>query len=254
MTLTLIFVLVFSRRLEWEIKNQKKKEEEIWLIIDCDCDGFSGVATLRNYLFVLCEEIYIMNRRVLLKICSKAGKTMDYRTREFINELAEAVIAYYQITIPITNIDEVVTTIGGRIVTTSTAPSLFGGLTTKKGGSFEIWVGPFQTKKRRKFAIAHELGHLFIHMGYRINDEIWDEQDERPYYRYGNTEMEYQANEFAGALLMPRQQYYEVMNRFTKGNIVDTAKIAEHFHVSVDAASNRGKWLGYLVGENMKWN
>lgn len=110
MTLTLIFVLVFSRRLEWEIKNQKK--EEVWLIIDCDCDGFTGFATLRNYLFDLCEEIYIMNRRVLLKICSKAGKTMDYRTREFINELAEAVIAYYQITIPITNIDEVVTTIG----------------------------------------------------------------------------------------------------------------------------------------------
>lgn len=163
----------------------------------------------------------------------------------------------------------------GRIVTTSSASSLFGGLTTKKGGSleleevnrgvrrglitkkggsFEIWVDPFRSKKRRKFAIAHELGHLFIHMGYRINDEIWNEQDERPYYRYGNTEMEYQANEFAGALLMPRQQYYEVMNRFTKGNIVDTAKIAEHFHVSVDAASNRGKWLGYLVGENMKWN
>lgn len=172
---------------------------------------------------------------------------MDYRTREFINELAEAVIDHYQIPIPITNIDETVTIIGGSIVTTATTPSLSGGSISKRGESFEMSVDPFQTEERRNFTIAHELGHLFIHMGYGINDEIWNEQDERPYYRYGNTEMEYQANEFAGALLMPRQQYYEVMNRFTKGNVVDTAKIAEHFHVSVDAAANRGKWLGYLV-------
>ncbi|MBR3770657.1 MAG: ImmA/IrrE family metallo-endopeptidase [Clostridium sp.] len=172
---------------------------------------------------------------------------MDYRTREFINELAEAVIDYYQIPTPITDIDAVVSRIGGTIVTTMTTPSLSGGSISKKGESFEMCVDPFQTLERRNFTIAHELGHLFIHMGYNIDDEIWEEQDERPYYRYGNTEMEYQANEFAGALLMPKDEYLKVMNRHTHGNIVDTAKIAEHFHVSVDAAANRGKWLGYLA-------
>lgn len=171
---------------------------------------------------------------------------MDYRTREFINEVAEAVIDYYSIPTPITDIDEIVTRIGGRIVTTMTTPSLSGGSISKSGDSFEMCVDPLQTEERRNFTIAHELGHLFIHMGYRINDEIWNEQDEKPYYRYGNTEMEYQANEFAGALLMPRKEYRKIMEQHTDGNIVDTAKIAEYFHVSVDAAANRGKWLGYL--------
>ena len=30
------------------------------------------------------------------------------------------------------------------------------------------------------------------------------------------------------------------------GNVVDTSKIAEYFNVSVEVASNRGKFLGYL--------
>ena len=61
-----------------------------------------------------------------------------------------------------------------------------------------------------------------------------------------NSEKEYQANEFAAAFLMPKKEYFRVMNENLDGNKVMTSKIAEHFHVSVEAASNRGKFLGYL--------
>lgn len=84
-------------------------------------------------------------------------------------------------------------------------------------------------------------------MGYNINQQLWEKQDESPYYRFGSTEKEKQVNEFAAALLMPKDLYVQVMDKYTDGNIVDTAKIAEYFHVSVDAESNRGKWLGYLA-------
>ena len=46
--------------------------------------------------------------------------------------------------------------------------------------------------------------------------------------------------------MMPRDRYKEIMDRYTKGNIVETGKVAEFFGVSVSAASNRGKFLGYL--------
>ena len=45
---------------------------------------------------------------------------------------------------------------------------------------------------------------------------------------------------------MPQEEYLKVMNDNLAGNKVDTSKIAEYFNVSVEAASNRGKFLGYL--------
>ena len=51
---------------------------------------------------------------------------------------------------------------------------------------------------------------------------------------------------FAGALLMPKNEYKKIMNHCTTRNKVDTRKIAEYFGVSVSMASNRGKNLGYL--------
>ena len=68
------------------------------------------------------------------------------------------------------------------------------------------------------------------------------------YHRAGSvsSEKEYQANEFAAAFLMPRDEYLKKMNEYTDGNKVNTSKIAEYFNVSVEAASNRGKFLGYL--------
>lgn len=64
--------------------------------------------------------------------------------------------------------------------------------------------------------------------------------------RLGSSEKEYQANEFAAAFLMPKNEYLKKLNEFVSGNKVNTSKIAEYFNVSVEAASNRGKFLGYL--------
>lgn len=82
-------------------------------------------------------------------------------------------------------------------------------------------------------------------MGYMIDSEKWASQTDR-YYRKGNSDEEYEANEFAAALLMPKKEYKKILDKYTEGDIVHTAKIAEKFNVSVNAAANRGKWLGYL--------
>ena len=171
---------------------------------------------------------------------------MDYQERNIINELTEAVIEHYGIQIPVQNMVEVVSRIGGRISFGNRISTLGDGCIRKEGDSFVIMIDPSQPENRINFTIAHELGHLFLHMGYAIDRNLWQSQDTDPYYRYGNTAMEYEANEFAAALLMPKREYKNIIDMYTTGDIVDTAKVAEYFNVSVGAAANRGKWLGYL--------
>ena len=167
--------------------------------------------------------------------------------KSLINELASEVLRIYDIRIPITDINQVVEQMGGTITEDSSMDGFSDGTIRKTGEeTFLITVSPFQTEERRNFTIAHELGHLFLHMGFQTNASKWSMQDGNPYYRSGNSESEYQSNEFAAAFLMPQSIYKKVMDENTNGNLVNTYEIARFFHVSVDAAANRGKWLGYL--------
>ena len=45
---------------------------------------------------------------------------------------------------------------------------------------------------------------------------------------------------------MPREKYKEVFDKNTKNNLVDMTNVADYFGVSIVAARNRGKFLGYL--------
>lgn len=172
---------------------------------------------------------------------------LDSRMKDLINALAKEVIRVYDIQIPISDIDKVVKSMGGVIVPDFSIDGFSDGKIRKTGAdTFEIRVSPYQTNERRNFTIAHELGHLFLHMGFQANEEKWRQQDRVAYYRNGNSELEYQSNEFAAALLMPQEEYKRIMDENMEGDMVDTSEIAKYFHVSVDAAANRGKWLGYL--------
>lgn len=45
---------------------------------------------------------------------------------------------------------------------------------------------------------------------------------------------------------MPQKVYKEIMDQYTLGDKVETAKIASYFGVSISEASQRGKFLGYF--------
>lgn len=171
---------------------------------------------------------------------------MNDELRMLINNLTQDIIDLYNIEIPIQNINDVVTALDGRVEESIDIDYMSDGSIRKQDNGFVIYVSPFQSAERRKFTIAHELGHLFLHMGYRINSDLWNKQKNATYYRTGDSLMEYQANEFAAALLMPKKAYKEIMDQYTIGNEVETDKIASYFGVSISAASNRGKFLGYL--------
>ncbi|MDO5540722.1 MAG: ImmA/IrrE family metallo-endopeptidase [Eubacteriales bacterium] len=168
---------------------------------------------------------------------------MDNSTKRMINSLAEDILNIYNIPVPIQDIGEIVEKLGGTI---QREVSFSDGTVEKNGEGFRIILSPFQDEKRERFTIAHELGHLFLHMGYRTNEKLWERQSNNIYHRIGNSEKEYQANEFAAAFLMPADKYLEVLKDLAVDDMVDTSEIAEFFNVSVEAASNRGKFLGYL--------
>lgn len=176
---------------------------------------------------------------------------MNRELRNEINNLAEDILAFFEIDVPISDMEEVVTLLRGRL-SEKEGSSICSDGNIKKVNSnddidFEICVPKEQSNNRKNFTVAHELGHLFLHMGYLINDDLWNNfSDSTILNREGNSEFELQANEFAAAFLMPRKLYKEIMDKYSDDNKVLIGKVAEYFNVSIDAASYRGKWLGYL--------
>ncbi|APT76057.1 hypothetical protein LN42_06430 [Marinitoga sp. 1137] len=106
----------------------------------------------------------------------------------------------------------------------------------------------FLPKERKVFSIAHELGHLFLHMGYIINEEKWNNINDffDFYYRRDKNYIEYEANEFAGEFLMPEDEFKKIAyeNFDEDENAFYIEPIANYFGVSKKAVITRGKFLG----------
>lgn len=172
---------------------------------------------------------------------------MTRDVRIAIDNIASQVRSAFGISVPVTDIDEVVRRMGGSVVESDDLLLIADGAVKKTDDDrFVILVSKNQTPVRRNFTIAHEIGHLFLHMGYKINDDLWAQQNSNPYYRNGTTLDEYQANEFAAAFLMPEDEYVQKLNELTKNGRVDACELASYFNVSIEAATNRGKFLNYI--------
>lgn len=104
-----------------------------------------------------------------------------------------------------------------------------GKLEKNKSGVWEISVNALHHPRRQRFTLAHELGHYFLH---RNQSNIFT--DKSLYRGKEMTSMEYEANNFAGAILMPRD---ELILLLQKSKDIDC--IADYFNVSALAAKIR---------------
>lgn len=173
---------------------------------------------------------------------------MDNRTRKNIAKIANWIIEYFEIQVPITDMDMVVAKLGGK-VEESNSPIFMDIVrkgTEEEGVSFVVCISKYSSIQRRNFAIAHEIGHLFMHMGYMSNYETWEACDANASL-IGTCHEEFEAHEFASAFLMPRQQYFDFLYDHKENNAVSTQVIANHFLVPRVEAVNRGKWLEVLL-------
>ena len=163
-----------------------------------------------------------------------------------IEKLANSVREQLNISTPV-DVKEIIKSLGGNVKAESFEDSSISGKIQRKNDSFEISYNTAHSGLRSNFTIAHELGHLFLHMGYLLDEEKWNNAEEycdSPMYRQGYSEEEYEANQFAGSLLMPSDEYRTFVKEHSKERKIDVNSIAVHFGVSFDAALTRGKWIG----------
>jgi Zn-dependent peptidase ImmA (M78 family) len=112
-----------------------------------------------------------------------------------------------------------------------------------------IGVNKRQTEKRRRFTMAHELGHFILHSK---ETPLFVDKTERALYRNlesstGEIVKEREANSFAAALLMPRRLLkLEIDNCDTESVGSITEYLAKKFNVSEKAMEHRLTNLGLL--------
>lgn len=111
------------------------------------------------------------------------------------------------------------------------------GLISKFGNQISIFVKHDDSPNRKKFTIAHELGHFFLHLQEADGDFV----EFRGYTQYETPHKEIEANQFAGALLMPQSLVEEAWHRG-----LGISEMAKHFGVSQDSMKYRLVNLGYL--------
>ena len=99
-----------------------------------------------------------------------------------------------------------------------------------------IYVNDNYSATRNLFTIAHEIGHCILHDG--TNNRY----DQYHHYTTEERKREYEANQFAGQLLMPESQFVEIFKKYN-GIFLDIANI---FGVSVRACEVRACNLGLI--------
>lgn len=116
------------------------------------------------------------------------------------------------------------------------------GMISKRGENIMILVNQQDSDTRKRFTIAHELGHHFLHLmeedGEFVDETInlFREQLQDGEQRSGKRK-EVEANKFAAALLMPK---YLVKKEFERNN--DLSYLAWKFGVSESS-------MGYRINE-----
>lgn len=120
--------------------------------------------------------------------------------------------------------------IGGRLHyqdSTDFMTSESGSIAVHGRNDFDVYLSAFTGPLRDRFTLAHELGHYFIHSN----------QGAKPIRasRKGSGPVETEANWFAAALLMPKDEFSELAKSL-HGNV---NALAGHFQVSVRAVEVR---------------
>jgi Zn-dependent peptidase ImmA (M78 family) len=122
------------------------------------------------------------------------------------------------------------------------------GAVVSRDGRFSIFVSANDPPARKRFTIAHEIGHRLLHMAAETESDFVDTPDN--YRSTGLPEeqewtperrREWEANTFASALLMPAsivREQWELCK--------DTAILAWKFQVSITAMAVRLGQLGLL--------
>lgn len=141
------------------------------------------------------------------------------------------------------SIEELIERVGGRLEvgTSGSGDEESGSIVARALDDFTIYVSRHTSLKRDRFTIAHELGHLLLHLGPLkkadpdavMRATRWVDEDDA-----GQRRAEWEANWFAAGFLMPSNEFKEIFEAQGLGGV------QSHFGVSGSAAQVRAKSLG----------
>ena len=170
---------------------------------------------------------------------------IPFRSRGDIEQRARDVLRKHGLeTIPVNPV-ELALREGFRVNNAKFAEDNLSGMIAKRGDNLMILVRDEDTPNRKRFTIAHELAHHFLHLtedGEFVDGEadlFREDTDTDSKDMPAERRAEIQANIFAAALLMPEDKVktmWEVMRSITK--------LALCFGVSVEAMGYRLDKLG----------
>ena len=120
-----------------------------------------------------------------------------------------------------------------------TGYDISGRIDTQDDGSRIITVSSIDHPERQRFTLAHELGHHFMNHGDRHRKDTFGAPPNNPEDR----RKEWEANEFAAALLMPKKSIDLVIEKMEHPTV---SKLADVFNVSEQAMRIRLQRLGIL--------
>lgn len=163
-------------------------------------------------------------------------------SRNMIETIAQLVRDKLQLSIPV-DMMLAVSNLGGECVPVATT-EYDAKIETINNSDFQFRINyaQDQIEERIRFSIAHELGHLFLHM---LQQDGCLSPD--TYFRgkqSNSSFVEWEANEFAASLLMPKDEFVTFcMNKQNEDDSIDLDCVAKHFRVSKQAAYVRGSIL-----------
>lgn len=177
---------------------------------------------------------------------------MRYDEIRKIEELSEYVSDKYDVKVPITNIEKLVEKIGGTVVYENLGRE-HNHIIKTGNESFLIKIDNCYIQKDNKNndkilkkMIADELGHLFLYMGYKTNNELWKSIPIKKEYHTHLQELD-NILIFRDSLFMPRNDFTKIIEKYkTKDSTIDPQKIADYFHIGYGDAINRGRILGFF--------
>ncbi|MBI2666081.1 ImmA/IrrE family metallo-endopeptidase [Candidatus Woesearchaeota archaeon] len=120
-------------------------------------------------------------------------------------------------------------------------------------GYLSLSLTDWRLSSHGRYEIAHLLGHLFLHMGYK--DERWEHQgkfrDALKYALEDHPRLEMEANRFAQTFLMPEKGFRQIAQKnFDKGkNKYSLRGIAAKFNVPSLAVERYGERLDIFKKE-----
>jgi Zn-dependent peptidase ImmA (M78 family) len=136
-------------------------------------------------------------------------------------------------------------TLGIKVVNAKFSDETISGLISKNKGDATIFVNHADSPLRKRFTIAHELGHLLLHMegeSAEFVDPKFNFRPTDPYEQFDSwsedRKKEWEANRFAAALLMDESLILSAIKS------IPASDLALHFQVSQQAMSIRLNELG----------